>query len=130
MKLNAIGVTASDMKKSRKFYELLGFKFNDAEADTDHIDTIASGDEARLMIDSEKLATELLGEKPRPSNHSAFALECESAAEVDEIANKVKENGFEVEKGPWDAFWGQRYAVVKDPDGYKIDLYARLKQND
>ena len=32
--------------------------------------------------------------------------------------------GFAVVKEPWDAFWGQRYAIVSDPDGYTIDLFA------
>lgn len=27
---------------------------------------------------------------------------------------------------PWDAFWGQRYAVVHDPDGTPVDLFAGL----
>jgi catechol 2,3-dioxygenase-like lactoylglutathione lyase family enzyme len=27
---------------------------------------------------------------------------------------------------PWDAFWGMRYAVVRDPDGTPVDLFARL----
>jgi uncharacterized glyoxalase superfamily protein PhnB len=30
-------------------------------------------------------------------------------------------------KEPWDAFWGQRYAVVADPDGNHVDLYAPLQ---
>lgn len=29
-------------------------------------------------------------------------------------------------KEPWDAFWGQRYAQVTDPDGNVIDLFAPL----
>jgi hypothetical protein len=29
-------------------------------------------------------------------------------------------------KEPWDAFWGQRYAEVLDPDGNLIDLFAPL----
>jgi len=32
-------------------------------------------------------------------------------------------------KEPWDAFWGQRYAQVKDPDGTVIDLFATLPQS-
>ena len=27
---------------------------------------------------------------------------------------------------PWDAPWGQRYAVVADPDGNHVDLFAPL----
>src|SRR6266545_1802609 len=32
-------------------------------------------------------------------------------------------NGYRI---AWDAFWGQRYAVVADPDGTLIDLFAGL----
>ena len=39
---------------------------------------------------------------------------------------EVKDGGFKLVKEPWDAIWGQRYAVVQDPDGYQIDLYAEL----
>ena len=34
--------------------------------------------------------------------------------------------GFDGEKEPWDAFWGQRYAQLRDPDGVPVDLYAAL----
>ena len=27
---------------------------------------------------------------------------------------------------PWDAFWGQRYAIVLDPDGNHVELFAPL----
>jgi uncharacterized glyoxalase superfamily protein PhnB len=27
---------------------------------------------------------------------------------------------------PYDAPWGQRYATVADPDGYRVDLFALL----
>lgn len=29
-------------------------------------------------------------------------------------------------KEPWDAFWGQRYCSVMDPDGNQIDIFANL----
>jgi len=36
----------------------------------------------------------------------------------------VTEAGYRGQQAPWDAFWGQRYAVVIDPDGNWIDLFA------
>ena len=36
----------------------------------------------------------------------------------------IRDAGFTVVKEPWDAFWGQRYAIVADPDGYMVDLFA------
>jgi len=34
--------------------------------------------------------------------------------------------GHHGELKPWDAFWGMRYAVVHDPDGNGVDLFAQL----
>jgi hypothetical protein len=39
---------------------------------------------------------------------------------------RVVAAGFEGEKEPWDAFWGQRYALLGDPDGVRVNLYAAL----
>ena len=42
------------------------------------------------------------------------------------VFERVVEAGFDGEKAPWDAFWGQRYAQLRDPDGIPVDLYAPL----
>lgn len=124
MKLNAVGVTTSDMRKAIAFYSLLGFDFSDINAEEDHVEPKTPPGSARLMIDAKKIVEGIIGTKPEPGNHSAFALQYDSAKQVNEVAEKVKNAGFTVVKEPWDAFWGQRYAVVEDPDGYKVDLYA------
>lgn len=126
MQLNAIGVTTTNLTKAVEFYRLLGFNFPEFSPDEDHLEAVTAPGGVRLMLDSAKLITEILGEKPVPANHSSFALEYDSVAEVDETASKVNAAGFKVVKEPWDAFWGQRYCIVEDPDGYKVDLYARL----
>ena len=46
---------------------------------------------------------------------------------MDEIYARVVAAGFEGEKEPWDAFWGQRYALLLDPDGVEVSLYAPLE---
>ncbi len=35
-------------------------------------------------------------------------------------------DGYENHLDPFDAFWGQRYASVRDPDGNAVDLFAAL----
>ncbi len=127
MKIDAVGVTTSNLKRTVAFYQLLGFEFPEHKEDEDHLEPKTADGSARLMIDSKKLITELLGEEPKPGNHSSFAIRYPSAKEVDAIAKKVKDGGFKVAKEPWDAFWGQRYAVVEDPDGYQVDIYAPLE---
>ena len=37
------------------------------------------------------------------------------------------ETGGRGHKEPWDAFWGQRYAQLRDPDGNAVDLFAPLE---
>jgi uncharacterized glyoxalase superfamily protein PhnB len=45
---------------------------------------------------------------------------------VDRIYTDLVNAGYEGHLEPWDAFWGQRYATVRDPDGNGVDLFARL----
>jgi catechol 2,3-dioxygenase-like lactoylglutathione lyase family enzyme len=123
--LNAIGIVASDMARSIAFYRALGLDVPETP-DEGHIDVSMEGG-ARLMLDSE--AT-VLGFRPdwgrETGNQVGLAFECASPAEVDEIYARVTGAGFDGEKEPWDAFWGQRYAQLRDPDGVPVDLYAGL----
>lgn len=109
-----------------EYYSLIGFKFADGSENQDHVEPVTSEGSARLMIDTTELMTKVLGETPKPGNHSSFAIEFDAPDEVDEVCKKIAATGHTVIKKPWDAFWGQRYAVVKDPDGYMVDLYAYL----
>lgn len=125
-KIDAVGVATSNLKSTVKFYSLLGFTFPKHKDDEQHLEAVRPDGSARLMIDSAKFVKEIIGEAPKPGNHSSFAIEYSSPDEVNEVSDKIKKAGFNVVKDPWDAFWGQRYAIVEDPDGYKVDLYAKL----
>ena len=57
-----------------------------------------------------------------------LAFKCESPALVDALYERVVKSGYGGHKTPWDAFWGQRYAVVVDPDGNLVDLFAGLSE--
>ena len=124
MKLDAISITSKNIPEAVKFYSLIGFTFPSFEPDTKHIEPITKSGEVRLMIDDAGLMKEILGVEPVPPNHSSFAMLCDTPQMVDEVVNKVKVNGYEIVKEPWDAFWGQRYAIIKDADGYMVDLFA------
>jgi uncharacterized glyoxalase superfamily protein PhnB len=56
----------------------------------------------------------------------AIAFRCDTPDEVDRLYKKLTKAGAEGHREPWDAFWGQRYAQVKDPDGSVVDLFASL----
>jgi len=122
--LNAIGIVASNPARSIAFYRLLGVDFpEDGEG---HIEaTLSTG--TRFMLDSEEVVTSFRPDWTRETgNQLALGFECASPMEVDEIFEQVTAAGFQAEKEPWDAFCGQRYAQLRDPDGVPVDLFAPL----
>jgi uncharacterized glyoxalase superfamily protein PhnB len=66
-------------------------------------------------------------EREEPRGHRiALAFECDSPGEVDATHDKLVDEGFRSKTAPFDAFWGQRYATVLDPDENPVDLFAAL----
>jgi uncharacterized glyoxalase superfamily protein PhnB len=123
--LNAIGIVVSEMAASIRFYRLLGLDVPETP-DEDHVDAFLPNG-VRFMLDSEEVMRSFRADWSRQTgNQLALALECGSPAEVDEVYARVTAEGFRGEKEPWDAFWGQRYALLVDPDGVEVALYAAL----
>jgi catechol 2,3-dioxygenase-like lactoylglutathione lyase family enzyme len=123
--LNAIGIVASDMARSIRFYRLLGLDVPETP-DEPHVDTFLPNG-VRFMLDTEDTVRSFRPDWSRAAgNQLALAFECDSPAEVDEVYRRMVDAGFDGEKEPWDAFWGQRYAQLQDPDGVPVDLYAQL----
>ena len=124
--LNAIGIAVADMASSIRFYRLLGLDVPETPEEG-HVDAFLPNG-VRFMLDSEDVMRSFREDWTRETgNQLGLALECASPAEVDETYARVTEAGFHGEKEPWDAFWGQRYAQVVDPDGNVVDLFAWLE---
>jgi predicted enzyme related to lactoylglutathione lyase len=123
MQIAAVAVSATDLSRTVAFYEGLGFRFPPLEAGTEHIEAEAG---VRLMIDTAALLEGLHGEPPRPGNTAAFAVLFDAPGEVDDAAGRAAGAGGTVVHDPFDAPWGQRYATVADPDGYRVDLFCPL----
>jgi len=123
--LNAIGIVVSDMERSIRFYRLLGLDVPDTP-DEGHVDAFLPNG-VRFMLDKEDVVRSFRPDWARETgNQVGLALECSSPAEVDATYGRVTGAGFHGEREPWDAFWGQRYAQLLDPDGVPVDLYAPL----
>jgi uncharacterized glyoxalase superfamily protein PhnB len=121
--LNALGIVTSDLSRSLVFYRALGLDVPDGDG---HVETTFPNG-FRLMFDTEEVIRSFEPEWTRAAgNQAALAFECASPAEVDEVYARVVAAGFEGHKEPWDAFWGQRYAQLRDPDGVPVDLFAPL----
>jgi catechol 2,3-dioxygenase-like lactoylglutathione lyase family enzyme len=126
-KLDAFGIVVSDMTRSLAFYRRLGLEFPEGAENEGHVEAELGGG-VRYMVDTEAVMRAFDGEWKRPSDgHLAGgAFRCETPQEVDAVYAELLEAGGSAYKEPWDAFWGQRYAQVRDPDGTVVDLYAPL----
>ena len=125
---DAIGVVVSDMASAVAFYRLLGLSFPEGAEVEGHVEAELPGG-TRLMFDTEDVVRSLdpTFHPPSSAGRIGLAFVCESPAEVDRVFDAVCEAGCQAERAPFDAFWGQRYATVLDPDGNGIDLFAPLE---
>ena len=124
-KLDAIGIICADMAKARRFYALLGLEF--PENDEDHIEATAPNG-LRIMLDSLELMKKLDTEwVPPVGRRMGLAFRCDSPDDVNKTFARIVQAGFKSkDTAPYDAFWGQRYASVFDPDGNTVDIFADL----
>lgn len=124
-RLNAIGIAVSDLRRSMRFYRLLGAEFPDAPSEGHVEATMPNG--TRLMLDDEEVILSFMPDWRRSDgNQVSIAFECGSPTEVDEVYARVIAADFQGRRKPWDADWGQRYALLGDPDGVRVNLYAPL----
>jgi uncharacterized glyoxalase superfamily protein PhnB len=126
---DAIGVIVSDLQRSAAFYRSLGLAFPDS-ADPEghgHAEAPLAGG-LRFMLDTEESVRSFDPDWAPPSGspRMAIAFLCDSPEEVDRLHDELVGQGATSIRAPWDAFWGQRYASLTDPDGNAFDLFAPL----
>jgi catechol 2,3-dioxygenase-like lactoylglutathione lyase family enzyme len=124
LRLDLVGIVVSDMRASLEFYRRLGLEIPEGSEDEPHAEaTTPSG--LRVAWDTAELMQEIdpAWKEPSGGHRMSLAFLCSSPEEVDATYERLAALGHGY-KEPWDAFWGQRYAIVKDPDGNHIDLFA------
>jgi catechol 2,3-dioxygenase-like lactoylglutathione lyase family enzyme len=128
-RFDAIGLVVSDMAASVTFYRRLGFAFPEGAEGQPHAEA-ALPNGGRLLLDTEETVRSFhpAFRPPSGAGRASLALRCETPQEVDALYGELVGAGCHGELKPWDAVWGQRYAVVRDPDGNGVDLFAALPQ--
>jgi len=126
LRLDLVGIVARDMKASLEFYRRLGLDIAEGAEDEAHAEATTSTG-LRVAWDSAELIQQIDPDWTEPSggHRIALAFLCSSPDEVDAKYDELASLGHG-HKEPWDAFWGQRYASLKDPDGNQVDLFAAL----
>jgi catechol 2,3-dioxygenase-like lactoylglutathione lyase family enzyme len=125
-----VELVVADMPTTLAFYRRLGLEIP-AEADAQpHVDVEFGG--LRLAFDTHETirSFDAAWSTPGGGHRMALAFAAESPAEVDAayaaLTGPEGPAGAEGHLEPWDAAWGMRYAVIHDPDGNPVDLFAVL----
>ena len=127
-RFDLIGLVVEDMARSLAFYRRLGLDIP-ADADAEpHVEAALPGG-LRIAWDTVDTVRSFDPDWTPPSGSGRIGLAflCESPAGVDALYADLVAAGYEGHKEPWDAFWGQRYALMRDPDGNGVDLFARIE---
>jgi catechol 2,3-dioxygenase-like lactoylglutathione lyase family enzyme len=126
-RLDLVGLVVADMARSLAFYRRLGFDLPPESDQEPHVEATLPGG-FRIAWDTVDTIRSFDPGWTAPSggHRVALAFGCADAAEVDETYRGLVDAGYDGHKEPWDAFWGQRYAIVLDPDGNSVDLFADL----
>lgn len=123
-RLDLIGIITSDMAASLAFYRRLGLDIP-ADADTaPHVEAALPGG-MRLAWDTEDVVRSFdPGWTPPTGDRLGLNFLCDSPADVDAVYAELTGAGYRGHLKPWNAEWGQRYAVVLDPDGCGVSFFA------
>jgi uncharacterized glyoxalase superfamily protein PhnB len=121
-----VGMVVRDMARALDFYRTLGLEIPAGREGEDHVEVITPNG-YRLAWDKLEMAKEFIPNWVEPAGHRmGLAFLCDSPADVDAVYQRLMDAGYQSRNAPYDAFWGQRYATVFDPDGNAVDLFAPL----
>ena len=127
LRLAVVELVVRDMATTLAFYRRLGLPVPSDVDDAPHVEVEVGG--LRLAFDTEEVLRSFDPGWTRPAeggHRVALAFACSSPAEVDQSYAELTAAGYGGHLPPWDAPWGMRYAVVHDPDGTPVDLFAGL----
>lgn len=121
-----VGIVVHDMGAALRFYRLLGLDIPEGNDTEPYVEVITSNG-YRISWNQIDMIKSIDPDWVEPVGQGiSLAFKCDSPSDVDAVYQQLVSAGYKGHKEPWDAFWGQRYAVVLDPDGYGVDLFAPL----
>ncbi len=126
VRLDLVGIVVADMGRSLAFYRRLGLDLPSAADQQGHVEVTLPGG-IRLAWDTIEVVRSFSDyDVPRGGARMSLAFRCQRPDEVDKRHRELVEAGYRSHVEPFDAFWGQRYATVFDPDGNPVDLFASV----
>lgn len=125
--LDLVGIIVRDMAAALAFYRQLGWDIPAEMDDEGHVEYVLPNG-LRIAWDTHDVIRSFdeTWHPPTGGHRIGLAFLCASPPEVDALFDRMTQLGYHAHKPPFDAFWGQRYAQIQDPDGNVIDLFAPL----
>lgn len=119
-------IVVNDIGRALAFYRALGLDIP-SERDGDGQVEVATPGAMTLGFLTEAMVESSGGGWTQPvGQRVTIAFRCDDAAELDATYARITAAGHAGVKPPWNAFCGQRYASLADPDGNRVDLFAAL----
>jgi catechol 2,3-dioxygenase-like lactoylglutathione lyase family enzyme len=126
IKPHTIDIVVADLAKSLAFYGALGLDAPAYDPEEPQIQIATEGGATIGLILESAMREHNPNWVTPVGQRVTFACRCDTPAELDETYARVMRAGHVGLKEPWDAFWGQRYAFLQDPDGNRVDLFASI----
>jgi predicted lactoylglutathione lyase len=119
-RVSLITLGVSDLARSRRFYEALGWESGAAPADD--VVFFQAGDMIVALWDRARLADDSCVSDDGGWGGITLALNLGSAAEVDTVVAEARTAGATIGREPAETFWGGYSAVIIDPDGHPWEI--------
>ena len=125
--LNQVNLVVTDMAATVAFYRRLGLTIPDTEPGWEaHHRSAGTAGDIDLDFDSVEFAHVWDEGWSVGSPGAVLSFHVDSRDAVDEIYEDLTAAGYSGEQGPYDTFWGARYAIVKDPDGNSVGIMSPI----
>lgn len=121
IRLDMIGIVCSNLEASVAFYRNLGLDFPDP--DGPYVEAQTPGG-IRVSLNDVAMVKDITGDVETGGQSMSLAFLCDDPDHVDRLFDTLMGKGYKAKLEPFDAFWGQRYATILDPDGNAVDLFA------
>ncbi|MBC7798407.1 MAG: VOC family protein, partial [Pyrinomonadaceae bacterium] len=123
IQLDTVGIIVKDMGKALAFYRTLGLAIpegNEGEPNVEFTDSNG----LTLGFLTEEMAHQADAKRQKHVGQSMnLQFKCDSPDKVNAVHAKLIAAGYEDYQEPWDAFWGQRFARIKDADGNIVNIF-------
>jgi uncharacterized glyoxalase superfamily protein PhnB len=124
--LKTVGIIANDMSQTLEFYRTLGLAIPPGSEQESNVNVEMPNGIVLGFLTAAAAKEADPNFQPPVGQTINLQFLADSPADVDAVYHRLLAASYASYTAPWDAFWGQRFARVADPDGRIVNIYAHL----